>query len=364
MRLHSAEKKILLKSKCRLEALKARRECSKAFWRYTAKVLDGEGENIVPDFDALRAEEFFTEAYSACPKFFSRPNWLLLLQWTSSPMKLQQEIKHTIKKSKSKSSACQLDQISYKILNKCPFLIPALSDLYNTCWSSATVPRAWKQAVIRLIPKSSGPNDPAKFRPIALTSCIGKVFTSILKNRFLPFMRQNGYMDTTIQKAFVNGIPDCTEHHMAEVIKEASVKHRSLSVCWLDLANAYGSVPHGLIQLALCHYHVPAQFSHTVSNLYSNLSATITSDKWATSCVPLQTGVYQGDPLSVVIFNTIMCTLIDALKPLQHLGYNLSGTKLSVHLLQYADDTCLVANGPASCQQLLGRWNNGFSGAV
>ena len=64
MRLHSAEKKILLKSKCRLEALKARRECSKAFWRYTAKVLDGEGENIVPDFDALRAEEFFTEAYT------------------------------------------------------------------------------------------------------------------------------------------------------------------------------------------------------------------------------------------------------------------------------------------------------------
>ena len=59
-------------------------------------------------------------------------------------------------------------------------------------------------------------------------------------------MLQNSYMDITIQKAFVNGIPGCTEHHckLAEVIKEASEKHRSLSVCWLDLANAYGSVPH------------------------------------------------------------------------------------------------------------------------
>ena len=141
--------------------------------------------------------------------------------------------------------------------------------------------------------------------------------------------------------------------------KDAVEKHRSLSVCWLDLANAYGSVPHGLIQFALSHYHVPPQFANTVSSLYSGLSATITSDKWATSCVPLQTGVYQGDPLSVVIFNTIMCTLIDALKPLQHLGYNISGTKHSVHLLQYADDTCLVANGPSSCQELLNqveRW--------
>ena len=42
VRLHSAEKKIILKSKCRLEALKARRECNKDFWRYAAKVLDGE----------------------------------------------------------------------------------------------------------------------------------------------------------------------------------------------------------------------------------------------------------------------------------------------------------------------------------
>ena len=133
-------------------------------------------------------------------------------------------------------------------------------------------------------------------------------------------------MDTNIQKAFVNGISGCTEHHckLATIIREATVKHKSLSVCWLDLANAYGSVSHPLIQFALHHYNVP-----------------------------LQTGVYQGDPLSVVVFNTIMCTLIDALEPMKHLSYNLSGSRHSVHLLQYADDTCLVGNGPSSCQELL-----------
>ena len=76
VRLHSAEKKLLLKSKCRLEALKARRECSRAFWRYAAKVLDGESESVVPQFDGRRAEEFFTEVYSAGQQHFSSPNWL------------------------------------------------------------------------------------------------------------------------------------------------------------------------------------------------------------------------------------------------------------------------------------------------
>ena len=345
-----------------MEALKARRECSRAFWRYAAKVLDGEDENIVPDFDVRQAEEFFTRVYAAEPQVFSHPDWLPSpsspsIAFNTDPISTD-EIIHVIKNTKSRSSANPLDRISYKILKRCPSLIPALSNLYNLCWISSSVPQAWKQAVVRLIPKHSAaacPSDPANFRPIALTSCIGKVFTSILKNRFFSFMLQNGYMDTVIQKAFVNSIPGCAEHHckLASVIKEATEKHRSLSVCWLDLANAYGSVPHGLIQFALRHYNAPFQFTNIVSSLYSSLSAAIITENWATPFIPLQIGVYQGDPLSVVVFNTIMCTLIDALKPLKHLGYNFSGSKHSVHLLQYADDTCLVGDGPSSCQELL-----------
>ena len=198
--------------------------------------------------------------------------------------------------------------------------------------------------MVRLIPKSSASacnSDSVNFRLIALTSCIGKLFTSILKNRWLSFILANQYVDTNIQKAFINGVPGCAEHQckLASIIKEASEKHRALAVCWLDLANAYGIVPHALIKFCLQHYHSPPQFTNTISNLYSGLSATITANNWVTPPVPLQTGVYQGDPLSMVIFNTIMCTLIDALKPLKHLGYNLSGSKHSVHLLQYADDT-------------------------
>ena len=43
-------------------------------------------------------------------------------------------------------------------------------------------------------------------------------------------------------------LPGCTEHHLklASVLAEARKKHKSLSVCWLDLANAYGSVHHSL----------------------------------------------------------------------------------------------------------------------
>ena len=142
--------------------------------------------------------------------------------------------------------------------------------------------------------------------------------------------------------------PGCIEHHLklASILKQ---KHKALAVCWLDLANAYRSVHHSLITFALKHYHAPPQFSGIVQSFYSHLSAKVSSSSWSTSLIPLQIGVYQGDPLPVVIFNTVINTMVDTRLDL---GYHYS-TSQTVNLLQYADDACLIADSPSSCQQLL-----------
>ena len=226
------------------------------------------------------------------------------------------------------------------------------------CWTQTTVPANWKRATVKLIGKPAAEQDPtlpSNFRPIALTSCIGKLFTTILCNRWLPFMIENHYFDRSVQKAFMPKTPGCIEHHLklAEVLKNAKHKHKSLTVCWLDLANAYGSVHHSLISYALKHYHAPPQFLQTIQSFYSNLSVNVNSSQWSTSPITLRVGVYQGDPLSVVIFNTVINTMIDTIKRHRRdLGYQYT-SKFSVNLLQYADDICLTANSPASCQQLL-----------
>ena len=168
-------------------------------------------------------------------------------------------------------------------------------------------------------------------------------------------MTANGYLDTSIQKAFLPGLPGCLEQYqkLSSAITEAHKKHRSLTVCWMDFANAYGSVHHSLIRYALDHYHAPFSFLRIVSHFYTYLNATITGSSWSTKTIPLQVGVYQGDPLSVAIFNTMTATLADSLKGDQPLGYTFSNRPRCMNILQYADDTCLVAKGLASCQQML-----------
>ena len=76
------------------------------------------------------------------------------------------------------------------------------------------MPSPWKMGVIRLISKSAAIQDPhllSNFRPIALTSCVGKLFTTLMKNRWLQFMVANNYLDSSVQKAFLPGIPGCLE---------------------------------------------------------------------------------------------------------------------------------------------------------
>jgi hypothetical protein len=42
-----------------------------------------------------------------------------------------------------------------------------------------------------------------------------------------------------------------------------------------NLANAYGSVHHSLIQFSLRHYHAPPQFLSVLQALYSGLSVKV-----------------------------------------------------------------------------------------
>ena len=330
--------------------------------RFSKRLLSDQSLDVAgPSFSAATAFSHFSESYGSSHPSFSKPDWLPspvppLVPFESDDFCLE-ELRHVVNRSKAKSTPSPLDQVSYQIFKRCPSLVAALLDLFNCCWRASVVPAAWKMAVIKLLGKSSAAQDPslpAKFRPIALTSCVGKLFSSLLRHRWLSFMVDNKYLDATCQKAFMPGIPGCVEHHckLAGIVSDARKRHRSLAVCWLDLANAYGSVHHELIKFSLCHYHALPCFQQIVGSFYSGLEGMVVTESWSTSLFPLNVGVYQGDPLSVVIFNTVINTLLDTLHSRRDCGYSLPDTRHQVNALQFADDTCVV-NTPASAQHLL-----------
>ena len=329
VRSHSKLKKSSEDRLLAREVKAARERCHKDFRQCAKEVLDGKQTQERPSFGRGVATSFFTDVYHSDPQNYTQPEWMPTpsspeTEFDYSPFS-ESEVTRVIKRMKSQSAPSPFDRIGYIIFKKCPSLLPALVKLFNTCWTESTIPREWKCAAIKLIPKASAsddPNNPGNFRPIALTPCVGKLYTTLLRNRWLRYMVANRYLDSSLQKAFMPTVPGCTEHHqkLTSILAEAHSNHKALAVCWLDLANAYGSVHHSLIDFSLQHYYAPPQFLSTVRALYSGLSAKVITAEWETQVIPLQRGVYQGDPLSVVIFNTVMNTLLDTVSLRSDLG--------------------------------------------
>ena len=251
----------------------------------------------------------------------------------------EEEIALALSRYKSSSCPGPVDQIPYIVLKKRPSLLLVLRHIFNWCWMQKRVPAAWKVGVLRLLGKKKAEEDPSvpkNFRPIALTSCIGKVFTSVLKHCWMTYMTGNSYLNTSVQKAFVDGIPGCTEHHvkLLSILNEAHRKHKSLCVCWLDLSNVFGSVHHSLIRFLFQHYHAPPEMVDMMAALYENLIRIVSSKSWQSHPLHLQIGVFQGDPLSVLVFNTVMNTLVDTItKQYSSLGYALGASSQRSSLL-------------------------------
>lgn len=57
-------------------------------------------------------------------------------------------------------------------------------------------------------------------------------------------LMKNKYIDTSVQKGGIPGVPGCLEHTgvVAQLIREARECNGDLAVLWLDPANAYGSI--------------------------------------------------------------------------------------------------------------------------
>ena len=105
----------------------------------------------------------------------------------------------------------------------------------------------------------------------------------------------------------------------------AKEHHRQIIISWIDLANAYGSVRHNLIQFALNWYHVPIEIQKLIFDYYEKLCAMVTANDWSTSFFLFDIGLFQGCVLSTILFDCVSQLLLDFLSP-YHCLFRLFGT--------------------------------------
>lgn len=128
-------------------------------------------------------------------------------------------------------------------------------------WRKGKIPEQWRVAEGVWIPKEENSTQLDQFRIISLLCVEAKIFFSVISKQLCTYLTKNTYIDTSVQKGGISGLLGCVEHTgvVSQLIREARENKGNLSVLWLDLANAFGSIPHKLVHLTLMKHHVPSR---------------------------------------------------------------------------------------------------------
>uniref|UniRef100_A0ABD2XJP6 Reverse transcriptase domain-containing protein n=1 Tax=Trichogramma kaykai TaxID=54128 RepID=A0ABD2XJP6_9HYME len=151
--------------------------------------------------------------------------------------------------------------------------------------------------------RKGDPGDISNWRPISLADTVPKLFAAVLTNRVKEWAVTNAVYSKS-QKGFLQ-FEGCFEHNviLQEILREAKDRKREVVVAWLDLSNAFPSLPHSSIFRALEGHGMPLKVRNVISSLYADMRTRIQVASGSTNPIRICSGVRQGCPLSPDVFN-------------------------------------------------------------
>ena len=273
-------------------------------------ILECSVEEAEQQVNMCHSDPLRDEPLEECPNLIPAP--VPHIPFDDSDFKIN-EVREVVRHGRA-ASAPGPSGTSYAVYKHCPKLFRRLWKLLNGIWKAKDPPRRWSRADGCFIPKELNSKTLDQFREISLLDVEGKIFWAIIARRMNKFLLQNQFIDTSVQKGGVAGIPGCLEHTatITQLITEAKKSKKNLSVVWLDLEKAYPSVPHKLIEFALAHYHFPEALQKLVKNHFDTIVMRFRVGREVTRWQRLEKGIMAGCTVSVVLFVIAMNIIITA----------------------------------------------------
>ena len=250
--------------------------------------------------------------------------------------------------------------IPYKVYKRCDMISSYIFDIFNRCAKKGIVPIMWRHAFVCFVPKVDSPSDSKilDFRQIALINVEGKLFFSLVSSRITShIVHKNHFIDTSIQKGCMEGIPGCWEHisMIWDTFKDARLNNKSAATVWLDVANAYGSIPHQLIFLALKRYGVADSWINLIMSYYGGLWSKSCSESAPSDWHVSERGIFTGCTVSIILFLAGFNVIIEYTTLVDFQGFITSSQTVLPMARAFMDDVNLLSTCTPHTNTLLER---------
>ena len=140
------------------------------------------------------------------------------------------------------------DRVPLRVIKDClPSILPTLTGLINTSFTTSVFPRAWKKAEVVPHIKEGDTEVPGYNRPISLLPVLSKVIEKIASNQYNSYLTQ---MNRLTQHQSGNRKNHSTELVAGDIFQAMDEKNLTAMVL-IDLSKAFDSICHNTLLLKL-----------------------------------------------------------------------------------------------------------------
>ncbi|KAL4084353.1 hypothetical protein QTP88_028176 [Uroleucon formosanum] len=266
------------------------------------------------------------------------------------------EVSHTNDKQFGFASRMVQTMSSYGLMASFPnlylafkamYTIPASSAFANEyflrlcqqIWMEERVPDSWNEAIIIPLYKKGDKTKCDNYRGLSLLNSAYKVFSRILLNRMVPYVEdclgeyQCGFRKrrSTTEKLSVIG----------QIIEKGYKYRQNMWQLFIDFKKAYDSIHRESLYNIMYEFGFPKKLIALTKMCMENTKYRVRTRNITSETFTVETGLKQGDALSLVLFNL---TLEKVIRVLQDNEGGLLIGQNKIQILGFADDLDILGD--------------------
>ena len=178
-----------------------------------------------------------------------------------------------------------------------------LLKIFNSSWKTGSVPQYWKEAdMIPVHKKGKDKSQAENYRPISLTSCLGKLMERLVNTRLVWHLETNQLLSPDQAGFRQHRSTEDQITFIAQSIEDAFQEKKNTLAVWLDMEKAFDKVWKDGLRLKLRRSGVSGRMYTWISQYLHNRQARVKLQGQKSKKKVLRQGVPQGGVLSPTLF--------------------------------------------------------------